>query len=305
VKHPKSKMDQLTLQTGKLSFQEHMRHPMMMQAHQVRITRSNKYPGGDIHSTPLSAGVAFAPSPYGIHHHQQHYEGAPGSNLFIRGLRPDATDDSLQKLCEPYGAIVSAKAIVDREARTCKGYGFVMFKSQENAAVALKGINAEGRHEAAYAKVSSTQTNASENIKDSTNLYFSNLPEHYGDEELQSLLKPFGNVVSSRILRDHATGLSRGVGFARMESTAICEAVIQRLNGVLMDGATESLQCKFADNPHARKRNRFFTRLPNQLYQNVYPSEYLQEFSAVPALYPQVVYDGKLMNGTAGYNFSL
>lgn len=50
--------------------------------------------------------------------------------------------------------------------------------------------------------------------QDPTNLYISNLPLGVDEQELEALLKPFGQVVSTRILRD-PHGASRGVGFAR------------------------------------------------------------------------------------------
>lgn len=55
--------------------------------------------------------------------------------------------------------------------------------------------------------------------QDPTNLYLSNLPVSMDEQELENLLKPFGQVISTRILRD-AHGISRGVGFAR--SVHIC-----------------------------------------------------------------------------------
>ena len=50
--------------------------------------------------------------------------------------------------------------------------------------------------------------------QDPTNLYISNLPISMDEQELENMLKPFGHVISTRILRD-ANGVSRGVGFAR------------------------------------------------------------------------------------------
>lgn len=50
--------------------------------------------------------------------------------------------------------------------------------------------------------------------QDPTNLYISNLPLCMDEQELESMLKPFSQVISTRILRD-ANGTSRGVGFAR------------------------------------------------------------------------------------------
>lgn len=51
--------------------------------------------------------------------------------------------------------------------------------------------------------------------QDPTNLYISNLPLSMDEKELENMLQPFGQVVSTRILRDYS-GNSRGVGFARL-----------------------------------------------------------------------------------------
>ncbi|CAB1321260.1 unnamed protein product, partial [Coregonus sp. 'balchen'] len=66
--------------------------------------------------------------------------------------------------------------------------------------------------------------------QDPTNLYISNLPVSMDEQELENMLKPFGHVISTRVLRN-ANGVSRGVGFARMESTEKCGVVIQHFNG--------------------------------------------------------------------------
>lgn len=52
--------------------------------------------------------------------------------------------------------------------------------------------------------------------QDPTNLYISNLPLSMDEQELENMLKHFGQVISTRILRD-SSGHSRGVGFARSD----------------------------------------------------------------------------------------
>lgn len=56
--------------------------------------------------------------------------------------------------------------------------------------------------------------------QDPTNLYISNLPLSMDEQELENMLKHFGQVISTRILRD-SNGGSRGVGFARSDSWLI------------------------------------------------------------------------------------
>ncbi|CAJ1083260.1 RNA-binding motif%2C single-stranded-interacting protein 3 isoform X4 [Xyrichtys novacula] len=97
--------------------------------------------------------------------------------------------------------------------------------------------------------------------QDPTNLYISNLPVSMDEQELENMLKPLGHVISTRILRD-ANGVSRGVGFARMESTEKCEVVIQHFNGKYLKtppgipAPTEPLLCKFADGGQKKRQSQ-------------------------------------------------
>uniref|UniRef100_F1RRG0 RNA binding motif single stranded interacting protein 3 n=1 Tax=Sus scrofa TaxID=9823 RepID=F1RRG0_PIG len=194
------------------------------------------------------------------------------TNLYIRGLPPGTTDQDLIKLCQPYGKIVSTKAILDKNTNQCKGYGFVDFDSPAAAQKAVASLKANGV-QAQMAKVRMGEVKESQDPtwppvpgsqqqeQDPTNLYISNLPISMDEQELENMLKPFGHVISTRILRD-ANGVSRGVGFARMESTEKCEVVIQHFNGKYLKtppgipAPSEPLLCKFADGGQKKRQNQ-------------------------------------------------
>ncbi|KAM9752939.1 RNA-binding motif, single-stranded-interacting protein 2-like isoform 3-T3 [Menidia menidia] len=171
------------------------------------------------------------------------------TNLYIRGLHPGTTDQDLVKLCQPYGKIVSTKAILDKTTNKCKGYGFVDFDSPGSAQKAVTALKAGG----VQAQMAKEQ--------DPTNLYISNLPLSMDEHELENMLKPFSQAISTRILRD-ANGTSRGVGFARMESTEKCEAIIQHFNGKYIKTPpgipvpSEPLLCKFADGGQKKRQSQ-------------------------------------------------
>ncbi|XP_058442144.1 RNA-binding motif, single-stranded-interacting protein 2 isoform X2 [Marmota monax] len=173
------------------------------------------------------------------------------TNLYIRGLQPGTTDQDLVKLCQPYGKIVSTKAILDKTTNKCKGYGFVDFDSPLAAQKAVTALKASG----IQAQMAKQQE------QDPTNLYISNLPLSMDEQELEGMLKPFGQVISTRILRD-TSGISRGVGFARMESTEKCEAIITHFNGKYIKtppgvpAPSDPLLCKFADGGPKKRQNQ-------------------------------------------------
>ncbi|KAG9511307.1 Protein alan shepard [Fragariocoptes setiger] len=66
------------------------------------------------------------------------------TNLYLRGLDANTSDEDLLQLCTRYGNIVSAKAIVDRDTNTCKGYGFVNFDSPYAAEQAVVDLQSRG-----------------------------------------------------------------------------------------------------------------------------------------------------------------
>ncbi|XP_036157408.1 RNA-binding motif, single-stranded-interacting protein 2 isoform X14 [Myotis myotis] len=173
------------------------------------------------------------------------------TNLYIRGLQPGTTDQDLVKLCQSYGKIVSTKAILDKTTNKCKGYGFVDFDSPSAAQKAVTALKASG----VQAQMAKQQE------QDPTNLYISNLPLSMDEQELEGMLKPFGQVISTRILRD-TSGTSRGVGFARMESTEKCEAIITHFNGKYIKtppgipAPSDPLLCKFADGGPKKRQNQ-------------------------------------------------
>ncbi|XP_038044446.1 RNA-binding motif, single-stranded-interacting protein 1-like isoform X2 [Patiria miniata] len=168
------------------------------------------------------------------------------TNLYIRGLPTHTTDDHLVSLCQHYGKIISTKAIMDKQTNKCKGYGFVDFDSAGAAQKAVVALQSQG----VLAQMAKQQE------QDPTNLYLSNLPKSYDEKELENMLAPYGHVISTRILRDSQTQLSRGVGFARMESKEKCEEVIKRFNGYQVPGQHDPLLCKFADGG-VKKRNQY------------------------------------------------
>uniref|UniRef100_A0A669BH71 RNA-binding motif, single-stranded-interacting protein 1 n=1 Tax=Oreochromis niloticus TaxID=8128 RepID=A0A669BH71_ORENI len=179
------------------------------------------------------------------------WEQLSKTNLYIRGLSPSTTDHDLVKLCQPYGKIVSTKAILDKTTNKCKGYGFVDFDSPAAAQKAVAALKTSG----VQAQMAKQQE------QDPTNLYISNLPVSVDEQELENMLKHFGQVISTRILRD-SSGVSRGVGFARMESTEKCDAVISHFNGKFIKtppgvpAPIEPLLCKFADGGQKKRQSQ-------------------------------------------------
>ncbi|PIA14093.1 hypothetical protein COEREDRAFT_83030 [Coemansia reversa NRRL 1564] len=166
-------------------------------------------------------------------------------NVYIRNLTEDCTDEALVRMASPFGEIESSKSIIQESTGKCKGYGFVKYRTEEQAASAIEAFNAKGLH-STLAKDSFKSKLKRLQDRNSANIYVSNLPPDIDEEQLVEIIKPYP-VVSARILRDSLTGQHKGAGFARMVDRETALLVIERLKGLRLPNAPGPLIPRIAD----------------------------------------------------------
>ncbi|KAL1303545.1 hypothetical protein AAFC00_006917 [Neodothiora populina] len=173
------------------------------------------------------------------------------TNVYIRGLHPDTTDDMLETWGRRFGDIRSSKSIIDHATGLCKGFGFVKYHNYEDAGNCIRGFHYLG-YEVSFARESFYSKLKTFADDDNTNLYVSNLPKAMNEHELASLFAPH-KVCSARILRDK-NGVGRGVGFARFEDRKTCTAVVTEFNNkaVKVGGDEYIINIRYADSPEQK-----------------------------------------------------
>jgi RNA recognition motif-containing protein len=63
------------------------------------------------------------------------------NKLYVGDLSYDVTKESLTDMFKEFGEITEAVVIVDRETNRSKGFGFVTFTKEEDAAKAIKELD--------------------------------------------------------------------------------------------------------------------------------------------------------------------
>jgi len=173
--------------------------------------------------------------------------GDSKTNLIVNYLPQTMLPEELRSLFSSIGEVESCKLIRDKvTVGQSLGYGFVNYHRAEDAMKAISTLNGL-RLQNKTIKVSYARP-SSEAIK-GANLYVSGLPKHMAQPDLERLFSSCGNIITSRILCDNITGLSKGVGFIRFDQRIEAERAIQKLNGTIPDGASEPVTVKFANNP--------------------------------------------------------
>ncbi len=63
------------------------------------------------------------------------------TNLYVGNLPFQTSDEDLVQLFSPYGEVVSAKVIMDRETNRSRGFGFVEMAQAEDAQKAIDNLD--------------------------------------------------------------------------------------------------------------------------------------------------------------------
>jgi len=63
------------------------------------------------------------------------------NKLFVGNLPFAMTDANLGEIFSAYGNIVAANIVIDKFSKRSKGFGFVEFENEEDAAKAMEALN--------------------------------------------------------------------------------------------------------------------------------------------------------------------
>lgn len=173
--------------------------------------------------------------------------------LIINYLPQEFTDRDLYDLFCPIGPIETCRVMKDNKTNYSFGFGFVTFSRIEDASMAIHQLNGteilNKRLKVSHARPST------DDIKD-TNLYISNLPKHFTDDDLECLFGKYGQIVQKNILKDKITGMPRGVAFVRFDRKDSAQQAILALNGYFPEGGTAKLNVKIAEE-HGKKKAQY------------------------------------------------
>mmetsp|Transcript_7956 Transcript_7956/g.12776 ORF Transcript_7956/g.12776 Transcript_7956/m.12776 type:complete len:643 (+) Transcript_7956:215-2143(+) len=171
------------------------------------------------------------------------------TNIFVKNLDPEFTDERLRELFEPFGDITSA-VVMRNEDGTSRGFGFVNFDSADGAKVAcdkLNGMEVEGRplfvgraqkkneretelrakfEQLRLERIQKTQAN---------NVYIKNIDDSIDTDRLKQEFSSVGPITSATIMKDER-GISKGFGFVCFVNADDAAKAVGETNGRMLGG---------------------------------------------------------------------
>ena len=176
----------------------------------------------------------------------QNPENKATTNLIVNYLPQSMTEDEFKTLFSSVGFVDSCKLIKEKASGVSLGYGFINYRNEMEAHKAIEQFNGYTM-ESKTLKVSYARPSSSA-IKNA-NVYIANLPKQFTQDELETLFRPYGTIITSKILTDPSTGLGRGVGFVRFDKYTEAETAIASMNGQQLPGSLMPILVKFASPP--------------------------------------------------------
>lgn len=174
------------------------------------------------------------------------------TNLYIKHIRDDVSDDQLKELFSKYGSISSVYLQKDSDGRSRK-FGFVSFEDPESANAAM--IEMQGKDDIAevqegkklYIAPAKKKAERQQELREKferikqeranryqgVNLYIKNLDDDIDDGELRKAFEQFGTVTSAKVMMTE-NEMSRGFGFVCFSSPEEATKAVTEMNGRIL-----------------------------------------------------------------------
>nr|GAT53213.1 predicted protein [Mycena chlorophos] len=187
------------------------------------------------------------------------------TNLYVKNLDPEYSQDEFEKLFTQYGPVTSAAVQMDETGKS-KGFGFVNYESHEAAQAAVDALNdTEINGRKLYVGRAQKKAEREEELRKSyeqakmeklskyqgVNLYIKNLEDDMDDDKLRAEFEPFGTVTSCKVMRDDK-GTSKGFGFVCFSSPDEATKAVAEMNNKMI--GTKPLYVSLAQRREVRRQ---------------------------------------------------
>lgn len=139
------------------------------------------------------------------------------TNIYVKNIEPEVSDEDFRALFEKYGDVTSASIARDSETGKSRGFGFVNYVKHEDAATAVEELhNKDFKGQVLYVGRAQKKSEREEELRkqheaarvekaskyQGVNLYVKNLDDDIDDEKLREIFAGAGTVTSAKVMRD-------------------------------------------------------------------------------------------------------
>ncbi|XP_050209337.1 heterogeneous nuclear ribonucleoprotein Q-like [Mercurialis annua] len=144
-----------------------------------------------------------------------------GSEVYIGGIPPDASEDDLKGFCESIGEVTEVRIMKGKDSNENKRFAFVTFRNVDLASKAIDDLN-NAEFKGRKIKCSTAQAKY--------RLFLANIPKSWEDEDLRKVVAKVGpGITALQLVKDMKTNNNKGFAFIDYYNTACAEYARQRM----------------------------------------------------------------------------
>jgi splicing factor 3B subunit 4 len=165
------------------------------------------------------------------------------ATIYIGNLDEKVTDEMLWELMLQAGPVVNVHVPKDKVNNQHQGYGFVEFRSEEDADYAMKVMNMIKLYSQPIKCNKASQDKKTLDV--GANVFVGNLDPEVDEKILYDTFNAFGGITQPpKIMRDPDTLISRGYGFVSFDTFEASDMAIECMNGQFL--CNRPIMCQYA-----------------------------------------------------------
>ena len=170
------------------------------------------------------------------------FERNQEATIYVGNIDQKVSEEILWELFTQCGPVINVHLPKDKISNDHQGFAFVEFRSEEDADYAIKIMHMVKLYGKPLKVNRATQDKRTQEI--GANLFVGNLAEEVDEKKLKDIFSSFGVVLSTKIMRDPESGISKHYGFVSFDNFDSSDEAITKMNGQYLSG--KPIQVEYA-----------------------------------------------------------
>lgn len=170
------------------------------------------------------------------------YERNVDATIYVGNIDQNVTEDILWELFTLCGPIVNIHFPVDKITNQPQGFAFIEFREEADADYAIKIMHLTKLYNKAIRVNKAALDRKTQEI--GAILFVGNLSDDIDEKILKDIFSAFGLVLSSKIMRDPQTSMSKHYGFVSFDNFESSDKAILKMKGQYING--KPIQIEYA-----------------------------------------------------------
>ncbi|KAL4473202.1 hypothetical protein ABPG72_015583 [Tetrahymena utriculariae] len=181
------------------------------------------------------------------------------ATLYVGGLDQKVTQEVLWELFSQCGIVINVHLPRDKITGEHQGYGFVEYKSEEDADYAIKILHLIKLYSKPIKVNKASQDKRTQEV--GANVFIGNLDPSVTEMQLQETFSTFGLIIGRRIVHDSENNQSKGYAFISYDNFESSDNAISAMNGQYYGSQKISVQYAFKKDSKGERHGSAAERL--------------------------------------------